>query len=269
MENLTGKVAVVTGAASGIGLSLARRFVAEGMKLVAADINGDGLEQLVATLGDGAEVATMVVDTANENQVNELARFSVEKFGGAHVVCNNAGVGTLDDPWTGTMHVWERTIGINLYGVIYGVRAFLPIMKKQGEGHIINTASMAGLLPMPGGGPYTVTKHGVVALSEGLYLEQKMSGSPIEVSVLCPAWVKTNIATAASVGDASPTTRATQQFVRQAVETGMDPDNVASQVLDAIRTNRFWILTHEDARPAPVERMRRAAESVNPTIISI
>ena len=270
MENFTGKVAVVTGAASGIGLALAERFVSEGMKLVAADIDAEGLVQLEKSFADrGADVATFVVDTSREHEVNALAGFTMDRFGAAHVVCNNAGVGLMSDPWTGTMDVWERTIGINLYGVIYGVRAFLPIMEAQGEGHFINTASMAGLLAVPGGGPYTVTKHAVVALSEGLYLESKLSGSPIEVSVLCPAWVKTNIASAAGEGATTEVGRATESYVRNAVENGMDPVHVAEQVIDAIRSDRFWILTHEDSRSAPVQRMQRAANGENPVLSSL
>jgi NAD(P)-dependent dehydrogenase (short-subunit alcohol dehydrogenase family) len=264
METLTGKVAVVTGAASGIGLSLTRTFLAEGMNVVAADVNDAGLRDLESSLNAPRQIATFVVDTSLEAQVNALANFTMERFGAAHVLCNNAGVGLMDDPWTGTMDVWERTIGINLYGVIYGVRAFLPIMKAQGEGHIINTASMAGLLPMPGGGPYTVSKHGVVALSEGLYLEQKMSGSPIEVSVLCPAWVKTNIADAAINLDNESSLTPMQKFVRSAVDGGIDPDEVARQVVNAIVANQFWILTHEEVRGAPAARMSRAAKAANP-----
>ena len=142
-------------------------------------------------------------------------------------------------------------------------------MQAQGEGHIINTASMAGLLALPGGGPYSVTKHGVVALSEGLYLEHKLSGSPIEVSVLCPAWVKTNIATTASAGAMSDVGAATESYVRNAVENGMDPSDVADQVIDAIRSHRFWILTHEEARNAPLQRMQRAGDGENPVLSTL
>ena len=109
------------------------------------------------------------------------------------MLCNNAGIAGIGSAWTGPMEVWERTVGVNLYGVVHGVRYLLPIMSAQGEGHIVNTASMAALLAMPGGAPYHAFKHGVVALSEGLYLELKATASPIEVSVLCPGWVKTRI----------------------------------------------------------------------------
>jgi NADP-dependent 3-hydroxy acid dehydrogenase YdfG len=270
VENLSGKVAVVTGAASGIGLALAHRFVGEGMKLVAADLDQDGLSLLEKSLHDiGADVSTFVLDVSKENEVNDLARFSVETFGAVHVLCNNAGVGLMSDPWNGTLQVWERTIGINLYSVIYGVRAFLPIMNAQGEGHIVNTASMAGLLAIPGGGPYTVTKHGVVALSEGLYLENKLSGSPVEVSVLCPAWVKTNIAQAATEAGGSDVSEATANYVRQAVQDGIDPASVAEQVVQAILAQQFWILTHPETRSAAVQRMQRAADGENPQLTSI
>ncbi len=270
MENLTGKVAVVTGAGSGIGLALAERFVNEGMKLVAADIDAHALALLEKSFADrDVEIATFVLDVSKEDEVIALARFTLERFQAAHVLCNNAGVGLMSDPWNGTMDVWEKTIGINLYSVIYGVRAFLPTMNAQGEGHIVNTASMAGLLAVPGGGPYTVTKHGVVALSEGLYLENKLSGSPVEVSVLCPAWVKTNIAQAATEAGGSDVSEATANYVREAVQNGIDPAEVAEQVLDAIRSQRFWILTHPDSREAPAERMQRAANGENPQLSSI
>jgi len=266
MDNLAGKVAVVTGAASGIGLALAERFVVEGMKVVAADIDAERLAEVVESMTTGgAEVATFVCDTSVESDVNDLAAFALDRFGAAHVVCNNAGIAGLGDAWTGSMDVWEKVIGINLYGVIYGVRAFLPIMKRQGEGHIVNTASMAGLVAMPGGGPYNVSKHGVVALSEGLYLEQKATNSPIEVSVLCPGWVKTRIMERTDP-QATAMARTMSDFARDAVESGMPPAEVADQVVDAIHHNRFWILTHDEMRAAPVARMKRAAEGTNPTL---
>jgi NAD(P)-dependent dehydrogenase (short-subunit alcohol dehydrogenase family) len=268
MRALSGKVAVITGAASGIGLALAEMFVAEGMKAVVADIDERRLHEVESSLTSrGAEVAALVCDTSSESQVAELASLAVGRFGGTHVLCNNAGIAGGGDAWISPMEEWTRVVGVNLYGVIFGVRAFLPIMTEQGEGHIVNTASMAGLLPMPGMAPYNVTKHGVVALSEGLYLELKSTGSPVEVSVLCPGWVKTRIMEhEASVGT-TPMANLMVEVARTSVENdGILPAEVAQQVLDAIHRDQFWILTHPDMAQMAVERTQRAADQVNPSL---
>jgi short-subunit dehydrogenase len=151
--------------------------------------------------------------------------------------------------------------------VIHGIRSFLPIMNEQGEGHIVNTASMAGLLAMPGFAPYNATKHAVVALSEGLYLELKITGSPVEVSVLCPGWVKTRIMEHEQIVGTSPMSQLMFDIARASIEhDAMSTAEVAQQVLDAIHRDQFWILTHADSRRLPVERMLRAADQANPTI---
>jgi NAD(P)-dependent dehydrogenase (short-subunit alcohol dehydrogenase family) len=267
MKDLTGKVAVVTGGASGIGLALCERFVSERMKVVVADIDEDRLEEVGAQLAiGGADVATKHCDTSSERDVQDLAQFALDRFGGAHVLCNNAGITGIGNAWNGPMEVWERTVGVNLYGVVFGVRAFLPIMVAQGEGHIVNTASMAGLLAMPGGAAYNVTKHGVVALSEGLYLELKATASPLEVSVLCPGWVKTHIMDVDPDPGMGPVSSMLTDYARAAVESGMAPAEVADRVWDAIMNNQFWILTHSEMREFPVARMRRAADQMNPPV---
>jgi NAD(P)-dependent dehydrogenase (short-subunit alcohol dehydrogenase family) len=274
MEQLSGKVAVITGGASGIGLALARRFAAEGMHLVLADIDEAGMHAAAASLGEaGAQVHTVRCDTALEADVQRLAEECLQRFGGAHVLCNNAGVVGKGDPWRGPFSGWEWVVGINLYGVIHGIRAFLPIMEDQGEGHIVNTASMAGLMALPGAAPYNVTKSGVVALSEGLFIELKATGSPVRVSALCPSFVKTNLLHgqkwsdrlgAEPSGELGGMTAMITDVLTQGVEDGIDPADVAEQVVDAIRTERFWILTHPDARHIPVERMERAERQENP-----
>ncbi len=268
MQVLEGKVAVVTGAASGIGLALAEMFVAEGMKAVLADVDERRLAEAESILaGRGAEVVAMVCDTSSEPQVAELASLAMGRFGGVHVLCNNAGIAGGGDAWIGPMDEWTRVLGVNLYGVIFGVRAFLPIMTAQGEGHIVNTASMAGLLPMPGMAPYNVTKHGVVALSEGLYLELKSTSSPVEVSVLCPGWVKTRIMEHESPIGSTPMAALMADVARGAIENeGIAPSEVAQQVLDAIHQDRFWILTHPEMGRAAAERTARAVAQVNPTL---
>ena len=274
MDDLRGKVAVITGGASGIGRALAERFAAEGMKIVIADIDEVAMRAVEVQLAEGGtEVLTQLCDTSLEAEMQSLADATVSRFGGAHVLCNNAGVIGKGDAWRSPIAVWDWVIGINLYGVIHGVRAFLPIMEDQGEGHIVNTASMAGLVALPGAAPYNVTKTGVVALSEGLYLELKATGSPVRVSALCPGFVKTNLAKGqkwterlgTEPGAAqTPMAQMMDAVLAQGVEEGIEATDVADQVVDAIRTERFWILTHPEMRQAPVERMQRAADQANP-----
>lgn len=274
MENLVGKVAVVTGAGSGIGKALAEGFVGEGMKVVLADVDEVRLRSVESQLTEaGGDVWPVVVDTALEESVQNLAQRTLERYGAAHVLCNNAGVVGTGDPWTGPISVWDWVVGINLYGVIHGVRAFLPIMHDQGEGHIVNTASMAGLVAMPGAAPYNVTKHGVVALSEGLFLELRGKASPVGVSVLCPGFVRTDLMRqmtwSVRLGDQpqptdNPVGQFMDQMLRDGVEQGMSPAAVSDQVIQAVKTDQFWILTHADYANAPVERMQRAVDQINP-----
>ena len=274
MQELSGKVAVITGGGSGIGKALAIRFASEAMKVVLADIDAVKLRAVEVELAErGAEVLTVVCDASTEAQVQALAAATLDRFGAAHVLCNNAGVVGMGDPWRGPISGWEWVMGINLYGVIHGVRAFLPIMEDQGEGHIVNTASMAGLVAVPGAAPYNVTKTGVVALSESLFIELKTSGSPVRVSALCPGFVHTNLLDGqqwnASLGDQpapamSPVSQMIEQVFRQGLEQGIDAAVVADEVVDAIRTERFWILTHPEMRHSPVERMLRAEAQENP-----
>lgn len=267
VEDLRDKVAVVTGAASGIGLALAERFAAEGMKVVLSDIDEPRLRDVTARLSeDGADVAAEVCNTSAEADVIALAQAVLERFGAAHVLCNNAGIAGIGDPWRDPMALWQRIIDINLFGVVHGIRAFLPIMQDQGEGHIVNTASMAGLGPVPGAAPYAATKHAVVGLSESLYLELIASGSPVRVSALCPAFVKTRLMDHEPETVADPIAEMMNQVLRNGVDGGIPTSEVADQVVAAIRAERFWILTHADFRHLPIERMQRAAAQENPTI---
>jgi NAD(P)-dependent dehydrogenase (short-subunit alcohol dehydrogenase family) len=274
MRELQGKVAVVTGAGSGIGLALAGRFAAEGMHVVLADVDEVRLRAVEADLGErGAQVLPVHCDVSAEESMQELARRTLERFGAAHVLCNNAGVAGVGDPWNGPLSVWDWVIGINLYGVVHGIRAFLPIMTDQGEGHIVNTASMAGLLAMPGLAPYNATKHAVVAISEGLHGELLAKQSPVRVSVLCPSFVQSNLMVdpkwtdrfGERPADTSDTIGAVMtDFLRQGVESGMPADDVAAMVVDAIVDERFWILTHDDMKPFVTERFHKAVEGLNP-----
>lgn len=274
MEDLNGKVAVITGGASGIGRSLAHAFAAQGMKVVLADVDEVRMRAVEAELAEGGtEVLPVVCDTSLESSVQALAQATLDRFGAAHVLCNNAGVAGTGDPWSGPISAWHWVVGINLYGVVHGIRAFLPIMQDQREGHIVNTASMAGLVALPGAAAYNATKTAVVAISEGLFLELQSLGSPVGVSVLCPGFVKTNLLAGQQWQDrlgpeppmtTSPIGQMIETMLTQGVENGVDPDLIAAQVLDAIRAGRFWILTHPEMRQSPVERMQRAAAQENP-----
>ena len=263
-------VAVVTGGASGIGLAVAERLIARGMRVVLADIDGARVRDVEARLTEaGADVAGTVCDTASEASVGELADFVLERYGAAHLLFNNAGIAGVGDAWGGSIELWQRVIGINLMGVVHGIRSFMPIMEQQGIGHIVNTASMAGLVAMPGLAPYNATKHAVVAISEGLYLELQATASPVGVSVLCPGFVRTELMRAEPETIDAPFGALVNDVLREGVATGIPADDVAAQLVAAVDHRTFWILTHDDLRQQPVERMQRAATATNPDLASL
>ena len=277
MKRLDGRVAVVTGAASGIGLALCERFAAEGMKVVMADIEAGPLAAAEATVRRTAPaVLASRVDVSNPDDVERLARETYDAFGAAHVVCNNAGVAVLGAIHEHTLADWQWVINVNLWGVIHGVRAFLPRMLAGGdEGHIVNTASMAGLTTAPYMSVYDVTKHGVVALSEAMYKEAQVTGSPIGVSVVCPGLIDTSIMRSSrnrpeSLGDAGkagPMAQAFGQNLADRLATGYPPSEVASQVVDGIREGRFYIVPAQPEVKAGIGvRAQDLLELRNPTI---
>lgn len=277
MKRLDGRVAVVTGAASGIGLALCERFAAEGMKVVMADIEAGPLAAAEATVRRTAPaVLASRVDVSNPDDVERLARETYDAFGAAHVVCNNAGVAVLGATHEHTLADWQWVINVNLWGVIHGVRAFLPRMLAGGdEGHIVNTASMAGLTTAPYMSVYDVTKHGVVALSEAMYKEAQVTGSPIGVSVVCPGLIDTGIMRSSrnrpeSLGDAGkagPMAQAFGQNLADRLATGYPPSEVASQVVDGIREGRFYIVPAQPEVKAGIGvRAQDLLELRNPTI---
>lgn len=266
---LRDRVAVITGGASGIGLALAHAFVDQGMKVVLADRDEPRLRETSARLSEnGGEVFGQVCDTAQEDSVQQLAEVVLARYGAAHVLCNNAGIAGVGDAWYDPVDLWERVLSINVLGVVYGIRAFLPIMTAQGEGHIVNTASMAGLGPVPGAAPYAASKHAVVGLSESLYHELGAMGSPVGISVLCPAFVKTRLMEhePEEVATTGSMAALMNDFLRAGVEGGIPANEVADQVVAAILARRFWVLTHPEMRELPVERMRRAAAQENPPV---
>jgi len=270
MDELEGKVAVITGGASGIGLATARALAAEGMKLVLADIEKDPLDRVVAEfVATGHEAIGVQTDVGDRAQVESLAQHTWERFGGAHVLFNNAGValsGLIQDM---THADWEWLMRVNLWGVIHGVESFVPRMIEQGEGgHIVSTASFAGLVPNSGLGVYCVTKYGVVGLSECLYRD--VSAHNIGVSVLCPMQVGTNIGTSErnrpqELGGTGASRPAVDEDVPNASLAGrtLPVDEVAALVVKGIKENRLYILPHEESRGfirRRFERIDRAFE---------
>jgi NAD(P)-dependent dehydrogenase (short-subunit alcohol dehydrogenase family) len=272
MELTAGKIAVVTSAAGGIGLALAERFATAGMHVVLADVDEEGLADAAAVVGArGVETLVVPTDVSVEASVQALAAATVERFDRVHVVCNNAGVATQADPWFGPLSAWEWVVGVNLWGVVHGIRAFLPYLVAEGEGHIVNTASIAGILP--GLTPsYDATKHAVVALTEDLYTTLTAMGVPVGVSVLCPGWVQTGIMDAernwpAHLGEPPPQAFASEivtNHVRRAVAEGMPAATVADLVADAIAAQRFWVFPHPDFVEVAELRWRTIVEGQNP-----
>ena len=276
MDDLAGKTAVITGAASGIGLSLARRFGGDGMKLVLADIEPDALRQAAADLrASGIEVVTQVTDVSDGDQVDELGRVALEAFGAVHLVCNNAGVGGGGLINTLTTADWQWVLGVNLWGVIHGMRVFLPMLIEQGEGHIVNTASVAGLFAAPFMGPYNASKFAVVAISETAFNELAMTGSNVGVSVLCPSWVKTRIHESArnrpddlrNEADEGVPDSVVAEAIAGFIAGGLTPEDVAEQVADAVAAKRFYILTHPDSKEMVRQRMEAILDEAPPPFL--
>ncbi len=296
MEQLAGKVAVVTGGASGIGLALAARFGQAGMRVFLADIEADAVAEAAASLSAaGVEVRTAVCDVSDAAQMDALGEAVIDAFGAVHVVCNNAGVsdgGLVADL---TVNDWSWVLGVNLWGVIHGVRVFLPKLLAQGEGHIVNTGSVLGLFSAPFAGPYAVSKFGVVALSETLFQELQMTGSAVGVSVLCPGWVSTRLHDAARnrpdglQNDMGPAIAGRgdnaaganleagagadafgaglREALKEVIEAGLPPAEVAERVFDAVRTRQFYILTDEQSGAAALARAEAIAAQADPPLL--
>ncbi|MGI8927343.1 MAG: SDR family NAD(P)-dependent oxidoreductase [Tepidiformaceae bacterium] len=265
METFRDRVAVVTGGASGIGLALAHRFADEGMKVVIGDIEAEPLAMAEAALGAKSPVLAQRVDVSQPEQLEALAEAAYRRFGAVHILCNNAGVGgSPGASWELSLDDWRWVIDVDLWSVVHGIRAFIPRMIAAGEeGHIVNTASVAGLLSGAVGTPYTVAKFGVVALSESLHYELERVNAKLGVSVLCPGFVNTNIYDSArnrqaGYGEASlqPTPEGEQMRValdefRPAMA---QPDEVAAQVFEAIRERSLYVVPAPDNLRAAVSK---------------
>jgi NAD(P)-dependent dehydrogenase (short-subunit alcohol dehydrogenase family) len=276
MQDFKDRVAVVTGAASGIGFALAERFAAEGMRVVLADVEAAALRAAEARLsGKAADLLAVEVDVSRPEDLERLARETYAAFGATHVLCNNAGVAVIGAVHEHSLADWQWVLGVNLWGVIHGVRAFVPRMLAGEEvGHIVNTASIAGLTTAPFMSVYNVTKHGVVALSESMYKEFQASGAPIGVSVVCPGLINTNIMSSArnrperwaDRGDPGAAARAWSDALAAGLTGGYPPSEVAEQVLQGIRDNRFYILPSQPEVTARVmDRARDILALRNPT----
>ncbi|MBO0714007.1 MAG: SDR family NAD(P)-dependent oxidoreductase [Acidimicrobiales bacterium] len=261
------RVAVVTGAASGIGLGLTERFVAEGMRVVMADVEAPALEEAAKRLSaQGAEVEPVVVDVSKAEEVERLRDRAVDAFGAVHLLCNNAGVGGATGPlWLISPREWEWVLGVNLGGVINGVRSFMPLLLEQDAAHVVNTASIFGVFA-GALGPYSVSKHAIVAYTESLYFQLRDAGARVGVSVLCPGAVQTRFGDSArnrppDVGpppEPGPNDRTQSERLGQLTPAGRDPSEVADIVVDGIRRARFYILTSTNRN----EAVRRRGEEV-------
>ena len=282
MESFTGKVAVVTGAGSGIGRALAERFAAERMKVVVADVEEEPLARIEADLrAGGIEVLAVRTDVSQAAEVEALAERTVATFGAVHVVCNNAGVAVTKSSWEHTIADWEWVLGVNLWGVVHGVRVFVPIMLGQGtEGHIVNTASMAGLITSGFKPSYDVSKFGVVALSEALFQELAAIDAKVKVSVLCPGFVRTRIMESgrnrpgrfendAAIEAAAERPEALTLLDRLSAGVanyGKPPSEIADHVLQALREERFYVLPHTDFDDLVRDRMENILARTHPRV---
>ena len=283
MEQFDGKVAVVTGGASGIGRAMAQAFVAKGMKVVLADIEGGPLEETAQDLrAGGGDVFAVTADVSRAADVERIGEAAIDVYGALHVACNNAGVGGGGATWDVDLATWEWVLGVNLMGVVHGLRSFTPRIIDSGGGHIVNTASMAGLTSPAFMSPYNVSKHAVVTMSESMYVELQMLHPEVGISVLCPGWVRTRIAE--SDRNQPAAVAAAQAAVQEAtmpggvsgdqlkgmidsfVAEGLQPAAVADLVVDAIETKRFYILTHPEWQNMVRDRVDRMLSGENPSM---
>jgi len=250
VERFEGRTAVITGGASGIGRALAVGCAQRGMNLVLADLESAALAETAKALqAGGARVLTVRTDVAQADAVQSLAEQARDAFGAVHLVCNNAGVFTGGTCWESPLSDYEWVFGVNVWGVIHGIRSFVPLLIEQGEGHVLNTASMAGVTALPFTAPYVVSKHAVVALSESLYLELQAKQTGVGVSVLCPELVHTRIGESGRnrpehlkrEGPSHPERELVEDAIRTSTSQGIDPRMVAERALEAVREGRLYV----------------------------
>ncbi len=276
MKEFEDKVAVVTGAASGIGKALAERLAARGMKIVVADVERDAAQSVAADLAQtGAQTLAVQTDVTDPESVQQLADATLERFGAVHLLCNNAGVFAAGVSWESPLSDYEWVLGVNMWGVLHGIRTFTPIFVEQGvEAHIVNTSSMAGVTSMPFCSAYHMSKHAVVSLSECLYHELSMKAPNVGVSVLCPEGVATRIDRSERNrpqglvvdGDASAESEIVTAALAETVRTGVDPVVIADRVIAAVEAGQFYILSEEGWREACHSRLDDVRAARNPTL---
>lgn len=277
MDELSGKVAVITGGASGIGLSLARQLAGESMSLVIADIEQSALDAAVASLSRMTDVIGVRADVSKYDDVESIATAAMDRFGALHLAVNNAGVALGGQMWDLSIEDWQWVLGVDLWGVIHGVKAFVPRLIASGGGHIVNTASMAGLTSLPFMGPYNVSKHGVVTLSETLYSELALLHPEVGVTVVCPGWVRTGInrsernrAATGVAGEVVATVPDTEDGLGSIVDGliagGIDPDDVAALIVAAVKAGDLYVLTHPDWTPMVSRRADGIVAGINPEV---
>jgi len=278
MKDLKGKVAVITGGASGIGRAVAERAAAEGMKVVIGDIEEGPLKAAEDELSSrGGEAMGVLSDVSDAASVRELRDKALDRFGAVHLVHNNAGVGLGGPIWDVSEEDWRWILGVNLLGVVHGIATFVPLLLEQREGHVVNTASIAGLATAPFLGPYNATKQAVVAISETLFKDLQSVGAPagVGVSVLCPGFVQTRIAESdrnRPAWAAQPEAKAAEALrgaMQNMVDGGIPPAVVADRVIDAVRTNTFYILTHPELTSALQTRFDDIVRGRPPTPAAI
>ncbi|MEX2205618.1 MAG: SDR family NAD(P)-dependent oxidoreductase [Myxococcota bacterium] len=284
MKQFRDRVAVVTGGASGIGFATAERLAAEGMKIVIADIEPGALEAAVKKLETGgAAVLGVRTDVSKAEEVERLAQKTLERFGGVHVLFNNAGVAVTGEAWENSLGDWEWVLGVNLWGVIHGIRTFVPILLRQNEpAHVVSTASMAGLTSNPGMAVYNVTKHAVVTLSETLHHDLALRGSPVKASVLCPGFINTRIMDSARnrqsdarhdppTPEASALGASIELALREGISQGYAPSQVAERVFEAIRDEKFYVFAAQpeilDAVKLRLDEVGTQKNPVTPTVL--
>lgn len=278
MKALDGRVAVVTGAASGIGLAMVRRFLDARMRVVMADVEADALARAASELGAGPSVLAVPTDVTRPDAVDALAERALDAFGAVHVLCNNAGVFTGGLSWEAPLEDWDWVFAVNLRGVVNGIRTFVPLLLEQEEGHVVNTASMAGVTATPLTGIYNASKHAVVSLSETLHLELQGRGAAVGVSVVCPEAVRTGIARAERNRPddqripetaLTPERQVVGRAIAAAAEAGVDPDVIAERTLKAVLAGRFWVLAEDPFwRGACEARLDAIRHARNPSFVA-